>query len=64
MKRSCHCCGHAYDYPKPSSQATRMHCERCAGLDPATREVFNVLHREIVQLRKQIELLKKEDSKS
>ncbi len=58
QQRTCRVCGRTYQYPVPRSLATRFSCDKCVGLDPEVRTMFQHFNKRIQTLQKQVNALK------
>ncbi|MGA1204798.1 MAG: hypothetical protein ACO3ZW_03175 [Opitutales bacterium] len=53
-EKACQVCGISYVYPELNSQATRFHCELCAGLSPLHRRVMGRMAKRIQSLERKL----------
>lgn len=52
--KTCQICGEPYVYPEKNSDATRFHCEVCAGLSPAHRKILGRMAKRIASLERKL----------
>ena len=50
QNRTCRCCNRTFKYPVPKSTATRFYCARCADLDRAVRDMFELFNKRLRRL--------------
>ncbi|MGC9450335.1 MAG: hypothetical protein ACP5I4_02715 [Oceanipulchritudo sp.] len=53
-EKTCQICGESYVYPEKESNATRFHCEACAGLPAQYRKILTKMSKRIQSLERKV----------